>query len=466
MGELFQQFYIKLSLKKFIYIALFALIFWGLGILGLQLQSEQHGITPFWPASGFTFAAFFIFGFWLWPGVVLGLLLIATSIDMPVPVALFSAVFTILESSLSIIIARRYKFSGRLDTFRDNIIFAVIVVLAPVMTALLGVGMIYLMSAGSAVSPMDMIILWWLGNSLGILLLGGFLLSLYESKHQTGFKGKLIEKAAILLAVIFVFLLSFTQKSGLEAALMVNLIIPLVFIASIRFNACGAVILGLVFVVLISFFSDYSNHSVLDEMHLDFQFLILIKIWLVSISGLLIAGAFKDNAEHGHLAWLALHDGLTGLENRMAMEDAIDVSLKGMRSSDNEVCLLFLDVDNFKPVNDELGHKQGDELLVKIAQVLKVSVRHIDVVSRWGGDEFIILLRQCSVQQAMVISNKIITGIQCLSFEANDKIYSVSISIGIANAILGETDISFVERADAACYVAKNNGRNQSAIAK
>lgn len=463
MDDLIKQFYIKLTFKSLTYILAFALLFFGLGVLGLQIQSVQHGVTPFWPASGLTFAAFVIIGFWLWPGVFLGMCLLAIYIGIPIEIAIFSSVLSILESAVPIIIAHRYKFNGRLDSFHDGLIFTTIVVLAPVLTAVIGSLVMFLFSETKTLPAVDMMLVWWLGNSLGILLLGGALLSLNTRLQTKVMTYRINEKIAVLLATVLIFLVAFTQYSGLDAALAVNLLIPIIFIAVLRFGMCGAVTLSLIFVVLMSLFASHSHHSSVQELHFDFQFLILVKIWFVTISGVLIAGALKDKVVQGRLEWLAHHDGLTGLFNRVAMEDAIEFALKGFRRSDGEVCILFLDVDNFKPINDQLGHKKGDEILCHVAKVLTDSVRDLDVVSRWGGDEFIILLRQCSNVQALDIAKKILIGVESLSFVENSQKYPVSMSIGVSSAILGEPKLSFIERVDAACYAAKRNGRNQAA---
>lgn len=462
MGDFVQQFYIKPKFKGFIIIIVFAMVFFGLGVLGIQTQSVQHGINLFWPVSGLILAAFFIYGFWIWPGILLGFGLFAYYIEVPLFLALFSGIVAIVEASVAITIAQKYNFKGDLKTFKDCLIFGLITIVSPIFSSVLGSLSFYLLSAGKTISPLDMMLLWWLGNSLGILLMGGTLLSFYSVRHNHSLKYRLNEKIALLSAVGFVFVLVYSQKHALDIALMVNFIIPVIFIGALRFGACGASFLGLVFVVLLSLFSGYSQQMILEQKTFDFQYLILVKIWFVCIAGVLIAGAFNDSVAQGRLEWLALHDGLTGLFNRTAIGNEIDLSLKGLRATDNNVCLLFLDVDHFKPINDQLGHKKGDEVLAKIAQVLKSTVRNIDVVSRWGGDEFLILLRHCNEEQAMEISKKILNGVKALSFSENNHHYPLSMSIGISCMILGESKISFIERADAASYEAKHNGKNQA----
>lgn len=465
MRDLSQQFVIQPTIKNSVFIVLFAMVFFLLGVLGLEVQSEYKAVSPFWPASGLTFALFFIVGFRLWPGVIIAMIFLGLYAKVPLTVAVLTGILTVLESAIPLLIAKRYKFNGRLDSFHDGLIFSAIVVCAPIITALFGTNLMYIFSGGQSLPSLDLMMIWWLGNSLGILLLGGALLSIYSASRTTTIGFRLNEKTAFVLSVVFVFLLAFTQSMPLQAALMINLLIPIVFLSALRFGSCGPTVLSLLFVVLMSFYMAY-HESVHDEkIHAEFQYLILVKIWFVCLSGVLISGAFKDKNIQGKLQWLALHDDLTGLSNRVSIEEEIEQSLKGIRSSDSNVCLLFLDIDHFKPINDQLGHKKGDEVLNQVAQVLLSSVRHDDIVSRWGGDEFVILLQQCSAEQAKEIANKILEGVTTISFVENNIDYPVSMSIGIASAILGETMLTFVERADAACYSAKYNGKNQSVIA-
>ena len=156
----------------------------------------------------------------------------------------------------------------------------------------------------------------------------------------------------------------------------------------------------------------------------------------------------------------ANHDSLTGLANRSLFYDraAQSLSIRGMTSA-----LLFIDLDDFKLVNDELGHQAGDELLLQVADRLRQELRFGDSVGRLGGDEFAVLLQQVGPAKARVIADRIIESLR-VPFELNGTMMGIGASIG--GAIGGDgTDVdALVSAADAAMYAAKARGKNSCAF--
>jgi diguanylate cyclase (GGDEF)-like protein len=128
--------------------------------------------------------------------------------------------------------------------------------------------------------------------------------------------------------------------------------------------------------------------------------------------------------------------------------------------------LLYLDLDQFKVVNDTCGHAAGDDLLQQLAQILLSSVRYRDTLGRLGGDEFGMLLENCPLDKAVEIANKLLSAIDDFKFTWADDTFTLGISIGVVPIDRSTTDIASTMRAaDAACYIAKESGRNQVQIA-
>lgn len=155
------------------------------------------------------------------------------------------------------------------------------------------------------------------------------------------------------------------------------------------------------------------------------------------------------------------HDFLTGLPNQNSFNDQLDVMLTKAKRKKHLLALMYLDIDNFKNVNDNMGHAIGDKLLHAFANRLKQCLRSSDLVARFGGDEFILLLDDIKeVQDAMVISNKILQAMR-QPFNLGNKSLNITTSIGIA--FLRDFEISaddFIKQADQALYISKNSGRN------
>ena len=166
------------------------------------------------------------------------------------------------------------------------------------------------------------------------------------------------------------------------------------------------------------------------------------------------------------LSYQTSHDVLTGLINRREFEHRVERAIAQAHTQAATHALLYMDLDQFKIVNDACGHAAGDELLQQLAQILLSSVRHRDTLSRLGGDEFGMLLENCPLDKAVEIANTLLTAIDNFQFTWADNTFTLGISIGIVPIDHSTTDIaSTMSAADAACYIAKESGRNQVQIA-
>ncbi len=175
---------------------------------------------------------------------------------------------------------------------------------------------------------------------------------------------------------------------------------------------------------------------------------------------------FRDVTQHHFLArqltWQASHDSLTGLVNRRNFEQQLSAAIADARETNQQHILCYVDLDQFKVVNDTCGHLAGDELLRQLASRLQMLVRPTDVLARLGGDEFGILLRQCPLAGAKYIGNNIQEIIRDFSFVWQDKTFAIRASIGLVTIDAGSGDLNDVmSAADAACYAAKDNGRDR-----
>lgn len=158
---------------------------------------------------------------------------------------------------------------------------------------------------------------------------------------------------------------------------------------------------------------------------------------------------------------LAQKDTLTGLPNRHAFNDGIAAALRRSQRANSLVALLFLDVDDFKKINDSLGHASGDDVLREFGRRLAVSVRATDLVARLAGDEFVIVLEGIHTrEECRFVARKIIAAMRP-QFRAGDTMVKVTTSIGIALGAGGTTTPeALLKRADSALYAAKGHGRN------
>lgn len=165
------------------------------------------------------------------------------------------------------------------------------------------------------------------------------------------------------------------------------------------------------------------------------------------------------------LSYQASYDALTGLVNRREFENRLTRVIKTAGQNRTENALCYLDLDQFKVVNDTCGHVAGDELLRQMGNLLQSKIRKRDTLARLGGDEFAVLLENCSLQQAKRVADAIRETIQTYRFVWDNKSFNIGVSIGLVPIELGDANITEVlRRADTACYQAKENGRNRTHV--
>jgi diguanylate cyclase (GGDEF)-like protein/PAS domain S-box-containing protein len=162
------------------------------------------------------------------------------------------------------------------------------------------------------------------------------------------------------------------------------------------------------------------------------------------------------------IVYQADHDALTGLANRNKFDRTLKRAITTAHQDNAEHALCYLDLDQFKIVNDTCGHLAGDELLKQLGDLLKSHVRHNDFVARLGGDEFGILMYECSPAHAFQACEKLRDVIKDFSFAWEDRSFTIGVSIGVSsiNIACGNA-VDLLKEADAACYAAKERGRNR-----
>lgn len=177
----------------------------------------------------------------------------------------------------------------------------------------------------------------------------------------------------------------------------------------------------------------------------------------------MIFASARDITEHveleARLSHQAFHDPLTGLPNRALFMDRLEHAIAREDRRDDSIALLFLDLDNFKVINDSMGHDAGDQLLVEVGRRLDSCVRPGDTVARLGGDEFTVLLEDISSpKEAISVARRIVGEFENV-FNSGDNEFHVSASIGVVPSVLGSSARDLLRSADLAMYKAKENGR-------
>lgn len=182
---------------------------------------------------------------------------------------------------------------------------------------------------------------------------------------------------------------------------------------------------------------------------------------------------FSDNSrlvdalqEARQQASSAMQDALTGCGNRRFIEMHLQSALDNVRNYRTACGIIFLDVDNFKDINDHLGHAAGDRALCMLADTLRANLRATDLIGRWGGDEFVVILPDSSLENLVGVAHKLRSLVERSQFTWNDAsgkehLVQITISAGATLAGVEDTLESLVQRADQLMYQSKGMGRNQ-----
>jgi diguanylate cyclase (GGDEF)-like protein len=154
----------------------------------------------------------------------------------------------------------------------------------------------------------------------------------------------------------------------------------------------------------------------------------------------------------------AEYDPLTKIYNRVKVNDVFEKLAYNAKKHNYDLTLILFDIDHFKRVNDDYGHNAGDSVLKELATLVKGLLRQGDIFARWGGEEFVVLLQNTSVQESTRLASRLRHEIESFHFEV---VKNITCSFGVTKFRAGDTRTMFFERVDVALYEAKDRGRNQ-----
>ena len=179
--------------------------------------------------------------------------------------------------------------------------------------------------------------------------------------------------------------------------------------------------------------------------------------------GVLVFHDVSESRElNRRLSYHASHDILTGLVNRREFENRLERALKSAKARETSYAVLYLDLDQFKIVNDSCGHSAGDALLGQLGALLKSKIRWRDTLARLGGDEFGVLLESCSLEEAMQTAEALRVAIGDYKFTWDERTFRLGVSVGVVPITADNEDVaSLLSAADSACAAAKEAGRNR-----
>ena len=459
----------------------FASIYIACARLGQFFAIEPSNVTPVWIPSGVMLALALRFGPSIWPGVFLGAFIgnIWAYISFDSLTAFFSAVASAslngIGDVICIVVAaeliRHYAKTSRILKSHQSLLYFLGfgALLGPLCSALFGVGGLWLFGHIDSSQFNHVFVTWLMGDSAGVLTFTPFLLSwLYPERHF-GFNSLIVLVAGtgyslLIIAIIF-DVIHFPGHIDYTIFLLLPVLFALLFRYGQRFvfTIQASVLSFAIIATWLSygpFSSDTPWISLLQLQSFAAAFsIVLFMVAILNLEKTLNEAYLEKHAKE--LEELYRKDALTGLWNRYRIKEFIKIELERQKRELNPFAVLLIDIDNFKHINDTRGHIEGDRILTELAKLIRSSIREVDFAGRWGGEEFIVMTSKTNQGALPVITANLLQAVRLYDFGLENPL---TVSIGGTISIIGDTELSVIDRADQALYKSKHNGKDTASF--
>jgi len=395
--------------------ALFAsllVVYFISGKLALKLAFLNASASAVWPCTGIALVALLFFGYRVWPAIFTGAFLVNMTTAGTVFTSLGIAAGNTLEALAGCYLVIRFA-EGRNAFQKSQSIFKFVLLAGMVSTAIsASIGSATLVLGGLAEWSRypSIWLTWWLGDGVGATIITPFLLLWIENPRLDWTR-----KQALELIFLFFGLLStawFVFGNGFHSVVknypFEYLCFPFLIWAAFRFGRRKAATAIWILSIVATWgtvhgFGPFVRNSQNTSLLLLQSFMAIAAVTAM----VLAAESTEHKRAEDHVRQLASSDPLTGLANYRRLIEAIDSEIKRYARSHASFAILLLDLDHLKKINDRYGHLVGSRALCRLADILRLHSREIDLVARYGGDEFVVVLPETSAESALLIAQRI-----------------------------------------------------------
>jgi diguanylate cyclase (GGDEF)-like protein len=434
----------------------FVAVYFLAGKLGLKLAYVNASSSAVWPGTGLAIAALLILGQRVWPAIFAGAFLVNLTTAGTVATSLGIAAGNTLEALTATYLVGRYAEGRNVFQRSHNIFkFALFAAFSAAISATLGTTAITL--AGFAAWPAYSVIwsTWWLGNAVGALIVTPLILLWVENPRLDWTRRQTVELVFLAVGLVAVSWAVFGDRLHFVVRNypFEYLCFPFLVWAAFRFGRRKAAT-AIAALAVVATWGTFHGYGPFARSSPNTSLLLLQSFMAITALTALVLAA--ESTEHRraeeHVRHLADSDALTGLANYRRLVESLDSEIKRYSRSRIPFAILLLDMDHLKKINDTHGHLVGSRALCRLADILRLHCREIDVAARYGGDEFVLVLPEASAQAALNVAQRISFRLQNDGLEP-----PLSVSTGVATYPSDGASLEeLLSAADRALYACKH----------
>jgi diguanylate cyclase (GGDEF)-like protein len=437
------------AMKNAATVAILAAVYFVAGKLGLQLAYVHASATAVWPCTGIAMAALLVYGYRVWPGILIGAFLVNLTTAGTVETSIGIAIGNTLEGLAGCYLVNRFAhgkdaFARAQDIFKFALLagMAATTVSATIGVATLAVGGVANWAAFGSIWCT-----WWLGDAIGAVLVTPLLLLWWENPRLAWTREQITELAFLFIGLFTVTWSVFGEPfhSELKNYPLEYLCIPFLVWAAYRFGRRKAATALCALAAIATWGTLHGFGPFARESRNTSLLLLQAFMGIMAITTMALAAEVSEHRRaQERVRNLAVSDPLTGLANYRQLVEALETEIKRFGRNERPFVVLLLDLDGLKKINDAQGHLAGSRALCRLADMLRLYSREMDTAARYGGDEFVLILPETDAEAARLVAQRIS---KRLAEDGEEPKISVSIGMAIypddgetVNEILGAAD--------------------------
>jgi len=439
-----------------------AAVYFAAGKLRLKLAFVNASASAVWPCTGIALAAFLLLGYRVWPAILAGAFLVNLTTAGSVVTSLAIAVGNTLEGLIGCYLVTRFAagkqaFQRAQDIFKFATFAAV---LSPVVGATAGVTSLALAGFASWTNYGSIWSTWWLGDAVGAVVVTPLVLLWWENPRVHWSRRQIAELVLLFLGLFFTGWIVFGGhfEFSVKNYPLEYVCIPFLVWAAFRFGRRKAITATCALAAIATWGTAHGFGPFARDSQNTSLLLLQSFIGVMAVTSMALAAEFTEHKRADeYVRQLAVTDPLTGLANYRRLLDTLDSEIKRYERTGRPFAIVLADLDGLKKINDTHGHLVGTEAICRLANILRIHCRAVDIAGRYGGDEFVLVLPEADSQAAQRVANRIA---ERLSTDGDEPPVTVSTGIAVYPHD-GKTIAELFGAADRALYLKKGSSKKR-----